>query len=429
MNNKRRIWGIALIVLIISGFLKAPFLEADQEELRRLRQRIEHRKMQWQAAETSISRLQPYERRKRLGGFVPFLKDPQLVADFPVIQAAPDQLDWRDYLGKDWVTSVKDQGDCGSCWAFGVVAAIEARYNIEKSSLPADVHLNRNFRERGPAAFNYHLDLSEQYLVSCSNAGDCTGGWEDEAAEHIKRHGIPQESCFPYEARNRSCQLCVNWENTATVIDDWGYVTTDTAFRDKIISALVNGPVATYLTIYSDFYYYNSGIYEHTSGSFEGGHIVAIIGYNKNQNYWICKNSWGAGWGEQGFFKIRMGDSSDVGTWTLYVRGIEQLNPVKAPLNFSGERLANYSLTQREWVDELNWESNPENSPYQILNYYIYRLRSSIQEKIAEVGPTVYTYQVRNVDAQRDVTYVICGYTSEYQEGRRAFITIEAEEE
>jgi hypothetical protein len=90
-------------------------------------------------------------------------------------------------------------------------------------------------------------------------------------------------------------------------IKSWEWVPTSIS---GIETALQSGPVTTYMTVYSDFRYYHSGIYKVSSGAtVEGGHSVAIIGYNHSNRYWICKNSWGTGWGENGFFRIEMGQA------------------------------------------------------------------------------------------------------------------------
>lgn len=110
----------------------------------------------------------------------------------------PDSFDWRDYNGSDWVTPVKDQASCGSCWAFCTIGSIDAMKNIQGDNPDLD------------------LDLSEQYLVSdCSDAGNCAeGGWPFLAFEFIRDSGIPDETCMPYTATDGPCSdRCSDWQS------------------------------------------------------------------------------------------------------------------------------------------------------------------------------------------------------------------------
>ena len=97
------------------------------------------------------------------------------------LTSSPSTFDWRNYNGSNWVTSVKNQGYCGSCWAYSAVGTVEGAYNVVTNNP------------------NYDLDFSEQYLVSdCFANNSCNGGWSDYALTYIKDYGIPDESCMPY---------------------------------------------------------------------------------------------------------------------------------------------------------------------------------------------------------------------------------------
>jgi len=246
----------------------------------------------WQAGMTSMLLLSPEERRARLGG-ISLENTPQAAVLPPLSDTTaslPSKLDWRNYQGLDWTTPVKNQGNCGSCWAFAVIAGIESRMKI------------RN----GNAAFN--PDLSEQDLVSCSNAGTCGGGWDYLAMQWMKDHGVPNETCFPYAAIDAPCNSTCS---DVVKIDDWAWAGGTWASTDvnAIKQALLDGPVSTYLTVYTDFFFYSNGIYKMVLGALEGGHLVSIIGWDDTTTppCWIVKNSWGTGWGENGYFRIVMG--------------------------------------------------------------------------------------------------------------------------
>lgn len=200
----------------------------------------------------------------------------------------PDRWGWRSENGKDWTTPIRNQGRCGSCWAFGSLAAVEAIFNIKENS-PRD------------------LNLSEQYLLSCS-PGSCRGWYMRSTFDWIVEHGVIPESCFPYSANDRipCTDKCPDWENKILEVSDWHWVSPD---KTSIKNALIRyGPLPTAIDVYRDFFYYSRGVYRHEWGDLVGYHLVAIVGYNDADECWICKNSWGTGWGEDGWFRIGYGE-------------------------------------------------------------------------------------------------------------------------
>ena len=225
--------------------------------------------------------------------------------------------DWRnaEYKGVtgDWTTPIKDQGACGSCWAFGAVAALETLYNMKKGNP------------------NLDIDLSEQFVVSCGMLYNplalqgCCGGYLQDTLNFLGRHGTVTESCFGYQAidangRNFSeCDRltgshdpvecddkCSEWKNQVYKIGNYYSLLTKNMVKNAIVEY---GPVISGIAIYEDFYDYENGIYERNSNNYLGGHIVAIVGFNDAEQYWICKNSWGDDWGENGYFRIRYGEA------------------------------------------------------------------------------------------------------------------------
>lgn len=289
---KKTLFGVGVAVAFILGIvLRAPgTAPGGSEEVATIQKAIAAERLEWRAGVTSLTALSPAERRLRLGG---------RLSEMPVAArpgerltergGLPTALDWRNN-GGNWITPVRDQGSCGSCWAFATTALLEAMVKIKK-------------RVAGDT------DLSEQMLVSCSGAGDCArGGYEYKAAQYIKTTGIPSESCFPYAARDSSCSPCANWASKVVRISSWAWVAGNSR---AIETALQNGPVTTWMAVYSDLYHYTAGVYQPTAGAtYEGGHFVLIVGYNETQRYWICKNSWGKNWGESGFFRIKFGAAS-----------------------------------------------------------------------------------------------------------------------
>lgn len=281
-----------MIFLFFSALSGIYFLTAQEQkenaEVLAVQKAIARGNLSWQVGETSMSRLSEPERLMRLGGRLAEVL-PRISTKNLAPASLPAVLDWRNLNG-NWVTSIKDQGACGSCWAFATTAVLESMVKISKN-------------------MSEDIDLSEQMLVSCSGAGNCIdGGYEYKAAEYIKNTGIPRESCYPYTANDAPCNPCSRWMSQLVIIKSWEWVSTSII---GIETALQSGPVTTYMTVYSDFYHYSNGIYNVTAGATEvGGHLVVIIGYDHTNGYWICKNSWGTDWGENGFFRIQMGQAN-----------------------------------------------------------------------------------------------------------------------
>jgi C1A family cysteine protease len=193
-------------------------------------------------------------------------------------------VDWRNNRGRNNVTPIKDQGNCGSCVAFGTVAALESMVLVEH---------------------NVPLDLSEAELLFCGG-GSCGGWWPDSAIAYVKSHGVALESCFPYQPKDMPCSTCS--ERDGEAIQALGSVViNDVAQREQYLREV--GPMIAVFAVYEDFYAYRSGIYSHVHGNLVGYHCVEVIGFVDFPffKFWICKNSWGTGWGESGFFCIGYG--------------------------------------------------------------------------------------------------------------------------
>ncbi len=232
---------------------------------------------------------------------------PTIDADAPSPQigpAAPSSFNWRSYGGSNWLTSVKNQQSCGSCWAFAAVGVVEAHYNIVNNNPGLD------------------LNLAEQDLVSCSGAGSCSGGSASVAMHYIRDDGIVDEGCFSYTASDSACSKCAGWQNRLTYVDELS------AFgpsRDTIRQAVVDyGPVYAYMGINSDYggYFDGSGIYRCTDDS-DINHGVVIVGYNDAGGYWIVRNSWGSDWPsgqyhDGGYFKVGYGECAIDSTYAGY---------------------------------------------------------------------------------------------------------------
>ncbi|HSE24371.1 MAG TPA: C1 family peptidase [Pyrinomonadaceae bacterium] len=258
----------------------------------------------WTAGPTPVSLLSVNEQRARLGLVV---SDAELQATARATQAAddvralhtgvaapPPAVDWRNN-GGNWTTPVKDQQSCGSCVSFGTLATLEARLNIACQNANLDV------------------DLSEAHLFYCGCGNCCGSGWNfPPALDFCKNNGVGLESSFPYTPNDQPCKAGVpiyvkitNWTSILAIAD-----------RKNILAT--KGPMVAGMEVFQDFYSYTTGVYRHVSGPSLGYHCISVVGYDDNQQCWICKNSWNTTWGDSGFFKIGYGECSIDSQFAFY---------------------------------------------------------------------------------------------------------------
>jgi subtilisin-like proprotein convertase family protein/C1A family cysteine protease/putative hemolysin len=242
---------------------------------------------------------------KATKGSLPVAQGPAPPGEGGSVGSPPSSFDWRNYSEQNWMTSVKNQGSCGSCWAFSAVGVVEAVYNI------------------GTGNPNLDLNLSEQQLVSngsvcCSSCGDCEGGWPASALSYIRDTGVADEACFPYTATTAACALCGDWQSRLVTIDAYGGVSSSPS---QIKQSLVDrGPLSAAMGILSDYGgHFDGDIYRCSidSDPYDINHAVVIVGYNNVGGYWIVKNSWGSSFGEGGYFKVGYGECR-IEDWVSY---------------------------------------------------------------------------------------------------------------
>lgn len=251
-------------------------------------------------------------------------ENPDAYAELDEIKTTlPSSWDWRT---QGIVPAVRDQGSCGSCWAFGTVGVMESA--VKKGG--------------GPLA-----DLSEQFLISCNKDGwSCNGGLT-ATKYHYNVLGLNQtaagavlEADKPYTATNGTCPTAYNHPYRASgwafiVPSEWTMPTVD-----EIKNAIYTyGPVTAAVCVDSGWFNYTGGVYDAPAGTAEsecGGHTnhqIVLVGWDDATSSWILRNSWGPGWGESGYMRIRWdttGTTSRVGegtSWVAYV-GVPPTVPV-----------------------------------------------------------------------------------------------------
>ena len=214
-------------------------------------------------------------------------------------QRVARRVDWRK---KGAVTKVKDQGDCGSCWAFSSTGSLEGQYFLKMKQL---------------------FSLSEQNLVDCSddygNLG-CDGGQQECAFDYVKyNRGIDMEMSYPYEAKDGQCRFTSTYIGARVT----GYTKIQATNERSLMEAVYTiGPISVSIDASKNsFMHYNSGVYYEPlclSSARSLDHAVLVVGYgtHNGQDYWLVKNSWGEDWGMDGYIMMARNKDNNCGIAT-----------------------------------------------------------------------------------------------------------------
>jgi cathepsin B len=260
---------------------------------------IKSRTTMWSAHDVETNPLRNYSQEKLRGMLGTIISPVEESSDIQfaqptLIEALPAGWDWRNE-SPNCVHPIRDQAQCGSCWAFGATEALSDRICIASKGA-------------------VNVVLSPQDMVSC-DAWDmgCNGGILSWAWSYLQNTGAVTDACTPYVSGDGVVPACPK-----TCADGSPRLKYKCAGNSVVKASgpaaiqseiFANGPVETGFDVYEDFFNYKSGIYVYTSGAKAGGHAVKIIGWGNSNgvNYWICANSWGESWGMNGFFEIAFG--------------------------------------------------------------------------------------------------------------------------
>ncbi|CAG9864912.1 unnamed protein product [Phyllotreta striolata] len=207
----------------------------------------------------------------------------------------PDEVDWRK---KGAVTEVKDQKNCGACWAFSTTGSVESAHTIKTGNM---------------------ISLSEQNLVDCAkdHCSGCEGGWMDKAMEYIQLNGIMTEQQYPYQAIDSYCRF--NSSDSSVKVQSHVYV--KTGDENDLKAAVAAQPVSVAIHVTYMFQFYKQGILNDLTCQNDYNslnHAVLVVGYGSSSggDYWIVKNSWASTWGMNGYILMTRNEDNQCGIAT-----------------------------------------------------------------------------------------------------------------
>ena len=302
LTSKAGFLCLLMAMIMQQGYAAKPDIVA-------LRKKVKERGYTFEVGENPATK---YSLQQLCGAKMPKVRRPRLKTMTAAEQQKQEAIslsttfDWRLLNG---CTPIKNQGGCGSCWAFATMGVVESAYLI-----------------RG----NVEMDFSEQWLVSCTEAGDCNGGWYETALDYMldkpdacEGIGTPLEEQYPYQGQNADCVCPIE---PRFLITDWSAVTENIEAMKLAISTY--GPIAVAVSADELFQCYIGGIFNaHSNDAIN--HAVVLVGWDDTQGkegIWYLRNSWSSGWGENGYMRIEYG-SNNVGVAPCYAEWTPENEP------------------------------------------------------------------------------------------------------
>jgi C1A family cysteine protease len=222
-------------------------------------------------------------------GYVPNFEGGEVAE--PVTADAPTSFDWRT---ENKITPVKDQAQCGSCWAFSCTESIESVYMIAKGV---------NGAQMPP--------LAPQQIVDCDTGdGGCSGGDLPSCYKYvISAGGLEKESDYPYHAKDEACKNVRTKDYVK--ISNFKYVIPSGSSNENTMATFLaaSSPISIIVDA-SSWSSYRSGVLQASQCGHNLDHAVQAVGYDTGKGYWIVRNSWGADWGENGFIRLQFGKNT-----------------------------------------------------------------------------------------------------------------------